>query len=117
MVLPQALRLMLAPTIGYMVQIVKSTSVASLIGINELTRSAVLINSVTFEPLRVFGTRGASLFRPVLAAVAAGGADGAAHGQQTLQRHRRHLPQPRDPETGGLTVRAYCSCETVAAAA
>jgi polar amino acid transport system permease protein len=54
-ILPQALRLMLAPTIGYMVQIVKSTSIASLIGIAELTRTAVLVNTVTFEPVRVFG--------------------------------------------------------------
>jgi polar amino acid transport system permease protein len=54
-VLPQALRLMIGPTIGYMVQIVKSTSVASLIGIVELTRTAVVVNTVTFEPLRVFG--------------------------------------------------------------
>ena len=53
-VLPQAMRVMLAPTIGYMVQIVKSTSVASLIGIAELTRTAVLVNTVTFEPVRVF---------------------------------------------------------------
>ena len=54
-VLPQALRLMIGPTIGYMVQIVKSTSVASLIGIVELTRTAVVVNTVTFEPLKVFG--------------------------------------------------------------
>ncbi len=55
-VLPQALRIMLAPTVGYMVQIVKGTSVASLIGITELTRTAVMVNTVTFEPVRVFGT-------------------------------------------------------------
>lgn len=55
-VLPQAMRLMVVPTVGYMVQIVKSTSVASLIGITEITRTAVLVNTVTFEPLRVFGT-------------------------------------------------------------
>ena len=55
-VLPQAMRLMVVPTIGYMVQIVKSTSVASLIGITEITRTAVMVNTVTFEPLRVFGT-------------------------------------------------------------
>jgi len=54
-ILPQALRLMIGPTIGYMVQIIKSTSVASLIGIVELTRAAVVVNTVTFEPLRVFG--------------------------------------------------------------
>jgi polar amino acid transport system permease protein len=55
-VLPQALRLMVGPTIGYAVQIVKGTSVASLIGITELTRSSVMVNTVTFEPVRVFGT-------------------------------------------------------------
>lgn len=55
-ILPQALRTMAAPTVGYMVQVVKGTSVASLIGIAELTRTAVMINTVTFEPLPVFGT-------------------------------------------------------------
>jgi polar amino acid transport system permease protein len=54
-ILPQAMRLMLPPTIGYMVQIVKTTSVASLIGIAELTRTAVMVNTVTFEPVSVFG--------------------------------------------------------------
>jgi len=55
-ILPQAMRLMVVPTVGYMVQIVKSTSVASLIGITEITRTAVMVNTVTFEPLQVFGT-------------------------------------------------------------
>lgn len=55
-VLPQALRVAVAPTIGYMVQVVKATSVASLIGITEITRSAVMVNTVTFDPARVFGT-------------------------------------------------------------
>lgn len=55
-VLPQALRVMLAPTVGYVVQVVKGTSVASLIGITEITRTAVMVNTVTFDPVRVFGT-------------------------------------------------------------
>ncbi len=55
-ILPQAVRPMIGPTIGYMVQIIKGTSVASLIGIAELTRTAVMVNTVTFEPVRVFGT-------------------------------------------------------------
>jgi polar amino acid transport system permease protein len=55
-ILPQAVRTMAAPTVGYMVQIVKGTSVASLIGITEVTRSAVMVNTVTFEPVQVFGT-------------------------------------------------------------
>lgn len=61
-ILPQALRTMAAPTVGYMVQVVKGTSVASLIGIAELTRTAVMVNTVTFEPLRVFGTVCAAYF-------------------------------------------------------
>lgn len=55
-VLPQALRLMLPPTVGFMVQIVKTTSVASLIGLTELARSATQINTVTFQPVLVFGS-------------------------------------------------------------
>ena len=55
-ILPQARQIMLPPTIGYMVQVVKGTSVASLIGITELTRTAVMVNTVTFEPVQVFGT-------------------------------------------------------------
>jgi polar amino acid transport system permease protein len=54
--LPQAFRLMLPPTVGFMVQIVKGTSIASLIGLTELARTATVINTVTFEPALVFGT-------------------------------------------------------------
>ncbi|WEK51932.1 MAG: amino acid ABC transporter permease [Candidatus Kaistia colombiensis] len=55
-ILPQALKLMLPPTVGFMVQIVKTTSVASLIGLTELARTATMINTVTFEPMLVFGS-------------------------------------------------------------
>jgi polar amino acid transport system permease protein len=55
-IIPQAVRLMLPPTVGFMVQIVKSTSVASLIGFTELARAAVQVNTITFEPVMVFGT-------------------------------------------------------------
>lgn len=54
-IVPQAARLMLPPTVGFMVQIVKSTSVASLIGLTELARASVQVNTVTFEPVWVFG--------------------------------------------------------------
>lgn len=53
---PQAVRLMLPPTVGFMVQIVKTTSVASLIGLTELARAATQVNTVTFQPAIVFGT-------------------------------------------------------------
>lgn len=55
-VLPQATRLMLPPTVGFMVQVVKTTSVASLIGLTELARAATQVNTVTFQPVLVFGT-------------------------------------------------------------
>lgn len=55
-ILPQAARLMLPPTVGFMVQIVKTTSVASLIGLSELARAATQVNTITFQPVAVFGT-------------------------------------------------------------
>jgi len=55
-ILPQAVKLMLPPTVGFMVQIVKTTSVASLIGLTELARAATQVNTVTFQPVVVFGT-------------------------------------------------------------
>ena len=55
-ILPQAVKLMLPPTVGFMVQIVKTTSIASLIGLTELARAATQVNTVTFQPVLVFGT-------------------------------------------------------------
>ncbi|HQZ11663.1 MAG TPA: amino acid ABC transporter permease [Devosia sp.] len=55
-IMPQAVQLMLPPTVGFMVQIVKTTSVASLIGFTELARAATQVNTVTFQPVLVFGT-------------------------------------------------------------
>lgn len=61
-ILPQAMKLSLPPTVGFMVQIVKTTSVASLIGLSELSRTATAINTVTFQPIFVFGTVSAIYF-------------------------------------------------------
>ena len=55
-IMPQAVQLMLPPTVGFMVQIVKTTSVASLIGFTKLARAATQVNTVTFQPVLVFGT-------------------------------------------------------------
>lgn len=54
-VVPQAMRMALAPTVGFAVQIVKNTSLAALIGFTDLARAGQLINNVTFEPFLVFG--------------------------------------------------------------
>ena len=55
-VLPQALRIATPPTVGFMVQIIKTTSVASLvIGFAELSYNAKVLNNSTFQPFLYFG--------------------------------------------------------------
>lgn len=53
-VLPQALKIAVPPTVGYLVQIVKGTSLAAIIGFTELTRAGQIINNATFQPMVVF---------------------------------------------------------------
>ena len=52
----------LPPTVGYMVQVVKGTSLAALIGFTELAKAGTQINTITFEPVLVFGTVAAIYF-------------------------------------------------------
>jgi len=54
-VLPQAFRISLPPTVGFLVQLVKATSLASIIGFVEVTRAGQIINNATFRPALVFG--------------------------------------------------------------
>lgn len=61
-VLPQAGRIALAPTVGYMVQIIKGTSLAAIIGFTEVTRAGQIINNATFQPLIVFSVVAAIYF-------------------------------------------------------
>lgn len=61
-VLPQSFRLAIPPTVGFMVQIVKNTSLASVIGFVELARAGQIVNNSTFEPFLVFGAVGAVYF-------------------------------------------------------
>jgi polar amino acid transport system permease protein len=53
-ILPQAVKMSVPPTVGFAVQVVKGTSLASVIGFIELTRSATSISNVTFQPFLVF---------------------------------------------------------------
>jgi polar amino acid transport system permease protein len=53
-VLPQAVRMAIPPTVGFMVQIVKNTSLASVVGFVELTRAGQIVNNSTFEPFIIF---------------------------------------------------------------
>ena len=53
-ILPQAVKIATPPTVGFMVQIVKNTSLASAIGFVEMVRAAQMINNATFRPFIVF---------------------------------------------------------------
>ena len=53
-ILPQAIRFAIAPTVGFLAQVIKGTSLASAIGFVELARSATNITNVTFEPFFVY---------------------------------------------------------------
>jgi polar amino acid transport system permease protein len=53
-VLPQALRIATPPTVGFMVQIVKNTSLASVVGFVELARAGQVVNNSLFQPFLVY---------------------------------------------------------------
>jgi polar amino acid transport system permease protein len=53
-IVPQAVRLAIPPTVGFSVQVVKGTALASIIGFIELTKTGVSLNNVTFRPFLVF---------------------------------------------------------------
>lgn len=53
-ILPQAVRIAVPPTVGFLVQVVKNTSLASIVGYVELTRAGQIINNATFQPFTVF---------------------------------------------------------------
>ncbi len=53
-IVPQALRIAIPPTIGFLVQLIKGTSLASIIGFVEITRAAQVINNATFRPFTIF---------------------------------------------------------------
>lgn len=61
-IVPQAMRIALAPTVGFAVQIVKNTSLTAIIGFTELARASQLINNATFQPFIVFGCAAAIYF-------------------------------------------------------
>jgi polar amino acid transport system permease protein len=53
-ILPQAVRIATPPTVGFMVQIIKNTSLASVVGFVELARSGQIINNSLFEPFMIY---------------------------------------------------------------
>jgi polar amino acid transport system permease protein len=59
-IVPQAIRIATPPTVGFFVQLIKNTSLASVVGIVELTRTSQIVSNATFKPLEVYLT--AALF-------------------------------------------------------
>ena len=54
-ILPQALRIAVAPTVGFSVQVVKGTAVTSIIGFTELTKIGGMLANATYQPFTVYG--------------------------------------------------------------
>lgn len=53
-VLPQAAKIAIAPTVGFMVQVIKGTALASIIGFVEITKTGTMITNATFRPFLVY---------------------------------------------------------------
>jgi polar amino acid transport system permease protein len=53
-ILPQALRVGIAPTVGFLVQIIKGTALASVIGFVELTKAGQMISNATYQPFLAY---------------------------------------------------------------
>ena len=61
-VLPQAIRISLPATIGFLVQLIKGTSLAAIIGFTELMRAGTMVSNQNFKPLLVLGVVGVFYF-------------------------------------------------------
>lgn len=61
-ILPQATRIAVAPTVGFLVQVIKGTALASVIGFVELTKAGTMITNATFEPFLVYSMVAALYF-------------------------------------------------------
>jgi len=53
-IFPQAARIAVPPTVGFLVQVVKGTALASVIGFVELTKAGTMITNATFKPFLVY---------------------------------------------------------------
>ncbi|AWJ91960.1 amino acid ABC transporter permease (plasmid) [Azospirillum baldaniorum] len=54
-ILPQAVRVAVPPTVGFSVQVVKGTALTSIIGFVELSKAGTVVTNATFEPFTVYG--------------------------------------------------------------
>jgi polar amino acid transport system permease protein len=54
-ILPQAMKIAIPPTVGFSVQVVKGTSLTSIIGFVELSKAGTVVTNATFLPFTVYG--------------------------------------------------------------
>jgi polar amino acid transport system permease protein len=59
---PQAFRIALPPTVNFLVQLIKNTSLASIVGFVELARAGAISSAATFQPLVVYSVVAALYF-------------------------------------------------------
>lgn len=53
-ILPQAIKIAVPPTVGFLVQVIKGTALASVIGFMELTKVGKTIANATYSPFLIF---------------------------------------------------------------
>ncbi|WP_321922435.1 amino acid ABC transporter permease [Paraburkholderia guartelaensis] len=51
---PQAWKIAVPPTVGFLVQVVKSTALTSIIGLTELTKTGTMITNAVFRPFPIY---------------------------------------------------------------
>jgi len=61
-IIPQAIRIATPPTVGFIMQLIKNTSLAAVIGFVELTREGQMTAAATLAPLSVYLMVGALYF-------------------------------------------------------
>jgi polar amino acid transport system permease protein len=52
---PQAWKIAVPPTVGFLVQVVKSTALTSIVGLTELTKTGTMITNAAFRPFPIYG--------------------------------------------------------------
>ncbi len=71
-ILPQAARIMVPPGVGFLVILIKDSSLVAVIGLVELTRAGNIVSSLTAEPIATYLIVGACYFVICYALSAAG---------------------------------------------
>jgi polar amino acid transport system permease protein len=61
-ILPQAVRISIPPTVGFSVQVVKGTALASIIGFVDLTKVGTMLSNATFRPFLIYSLVAAIYF-------------------------------------------------------